>query len=138
MKIFTTVFICLITIPEALFAHETVKYLSVEQAEFLARTAANETGIAKLKGFSLERAQLDEFPDFYFFDALVSEPGAEGFSGHYAVNKYNGDVWNPYRCSRFSGKNLIKIQKKIKKEIGLKTEKQSPNFKDNPPCLAGN
>jgi hypothetical protein len=134
---YTIVFFFMTTIHVALWAGETPKYLSVEQAKSLARAAAQETGIAKLKGFSLEEAHLDHFPDFYFFDALVSEPGAEGFAGHYAVNKFTGEVWNPIRCLRFSGKGVRKIQEKLKKEIGLGTQGLQP-LDDNTPCLAGN
>ena len=133
----TIILFVMAAISATLWANEVPKQFSVEQAELLARTAAQGVGTTKLKGFSLERAQLDQFPEFYFFDALVSEPGAEGFSGHYAVNKFTGEVWDPYRCLRFSDAHLLKVQRQMRKEIGLSAQGLRQRRKDEPPCLAG-
>ena len=112
------------------------KQFTPEQAELLARAAAEAKGVTKLSGFSLERARMEQFPNFYFFDALVSERGAEGFSGHYAVHKLTGDVWDPYACSRLSSPRLLALQRKLRKEMGLTTKEYELHQKDDP-CLAG-
>ena len=130
------VFLLLLTVPVVLIAGEPSKRLSVEQAELLARTAAESSGVTRLKGFSLEKASLKQFPDFYFFDAIVAEAGAEGFSGHYAVNKITGEVWDPYKCARFSDPHLSKLQNKMRKELGLSGEDYRQHRNDNP-CLGG-
>jgi hypothetical protein len=124
----------LVTFSLAINALDTPRQFSLEQAELLARTAAEATGVTKLKGFSLERAQMVQFPDFFFFDALVSEPGAEGFSGHYAVHKITGEVWDPYACSRLSNPRLSELQRRLRKEIGLSAKLYKQHRKDNP-CL---
>lgn len=115
-------------------AGDQSKCFSIEQGELLARTAAEPSGVTKLGGFSLERETMKQFPDFYFYDALVSEPGAEGFSGHYAVNKFTGEVWDPQRCSRFSDPDLSKLQRNMRKELGLSAKAYRQHRKSDP-CL---
>lgn len=108
--------------------------ISVEHAKLLARAAAESEGLTRLKGFALEEARLEQFPDFYFFDALVSEPATEGFSGHYAVDKLTGDVWDPYKCTRFSGPHLLKLQRQFKQQLGSNAREDRQLAKDKP-CL---
>ncbi len=118
----------------ALQTAQQAKRLSREQAELLARTAADAQGLTKLRGFALEPAQMKEFPDFYFFDALVAEPGAQGFSGHYAVSKLTGDVWDPFKCGRISSGALSELQRKIRSDLGL-TAAEYRRHARNKPCL---
>jgi hypothetical protein len=67
------------SIPSTLWADNTPKQLTLEQAELLARTAADSIGLTRLKGFSLDMNQIKEFPDYYFFDVLSNQPGAGRF-----------------------------------------------------------
>jgi hypothetical protein len=36
--------------------------------------------------------------DFYYFEVIVSNPVASPVIGHYAVNPWTADVWNPASC----------------------------------------
>jgi len=128
--------VLLVTLAPGMIAADAPRELSPEEVELLARTAAEATGVAKLKGFSLARAQMYQFPHFYFFDALVSEPEAQGFSGHYAVNKITAEVWDPYGCSRLSHPSLSELQQKLRTEIGVSAKKYR-QFSKEDPCLAG-
>lgn len=112
------------------------KPLSLEQAQSLARAAAEEEGLTRMRGFALENGRMEEFPAFYFFDAIVAAPGAEGFSGHYAVDKFTCEVWDPYKCSRLTGPNLSQLQRKLRAELGI-TNKRSRQHRRDSPCLTG-
>ncbi len=111
------------------------KQLTPEQAELLARTAAESIGLTKLKGFSLDMSQIKEFPDYYFFEVLINQPGAQGISERYAVNKLTGDVWATFGCSRVSSRHLASLQRKMRSELGLGEKEYSRHRKDASPCL---
>jgi hypothetical protein len=124
------------SIPSTLWADNTPKQLTLEQAELLARTAADSIGLTRLKGFSLDMNQIKEFPDYYFFDVLSNQPGAQGVSEHYAVNKITGDVWTSFGCSRVSSRHLAQLQHKMRIELGLSDKDYRWHRKDSRPCLA--
>ena len=110
------------------------KGLSLEQARLLARTAAGLEGLTKYKDFYLEGVPMYKYPDFYFFYGYI--PGTQGSNGHYAVNKFTAEVWDPYSCFRYGASALSKLQKKLRRELGL-TEKDYRKHQDDDPCLAG-
>jgi hypothetical protein len=124
--------VCLISV-EVCYGRE--KILTRNQAEFLAQVAAEPTGITKLEGFTLDPDHdMKQFPEFYFFSAYVSVPGAQGTYGHYAVNKFTGDVWDPFGCYRLTNPKLETLEKNLRKKLGLNLEEYLKHQKTDP-CL---
>ena len=109
--------------------------LTLDQARSLARVAAESAGFSTKRGFSLEYGELEEFPAFYYFSVLLPLEGAEGSSANYAVNKYTGEVWKPFRCRRVSSARLSKLRKKLLKEVGVSKEELRRHQNDIP-CLS--
>lgn len=131
-KIISSLLICIVVTG---IASAGSNLLTLAEAELLARAAAEPSGVTKLYGFSLEPVgEMEGFPNFLFFDAYVATPGAQGTSGHYAVNKFTGDVWNPFGCSRFSNPQLLKLQRELRRKLGLTPEEYEHHEKDDP-CL---
>jgi hypothetical protein len=124
----------LICIGSAEIVHAGSNLLTLTEAESLARSAAAPTGVTKLEGFTLEPGNVNGFPNFYFFTAYVAVRGAQGSSGNYAVDKFTGEVWNPYGCSRFSNPRLVELQRELRKKVGLTPQKYQQHKRDNP-CL---
>ncbi len=115
-------------------ADEGLKQLSMAQARSLARVAAESSGFSARSGFSLEDAELKQYPDFYFFSLLLPGQGAEGSSANFAVNKYTGEVWKPFGCHRVASSRLSKLRQKLIMQLGL-TKEELRQHQDDIPCL---
>jgi hypothetical protein len=88
-----------------------------------------------MTGFGFEQENpLSGFPNFYFFTAYVSTPGAQGNSGQFAVNKFTGEVWDPFGCWRLSNPKLLKLQGELRIKLGLTPPEYKRRAKENP-CL---
>jgi hypothetical protein len=123
---------CMLCAGMSYAAHKTI---TLQQAESLAEAAAEPTGVTKLQGFALELdSGLIGFPDFYFFSAYVAVPGAQGTSGHFAVNKFTGDVWDPFGCYPLSNPKLMELQKELRKDLGV-TLGEYRKLQKKDPCL---
>jgi hypothetical protein len=127
-------FLGLIAVVTSANADERLKRLDLTQARSLARVAAESSGFSTRSGFSLEDAELKQYPDFYFFSVLLPAEGAEGSSANYAVNKYTGEVWKPFGCHRVSSSRLSKLRQKLMKQLGL-TKEELRQHQDDIPCL---
>ncbi len=73
--------------------------ISSEEAVALVYKALEGKPSRRLPGFGLEDASMPDFPHFYFFEGIWSNPGpGSGGSGFWAVDARTGDVWEPFSC----------------------------------------
>ena len=83
--------------------------------------AALPAKLKRLPKFGVEISQDSNFPRFY--SALVygeGEPNGSVMVGTYDVDRETGDVWNAVAsCDEMSTAALRRLQKNIRKEIGL-------------------
>lgn len=58
-------------------------------------------------------------PDFFYFEVIVPNRVASPVVGHFAVNPWTGDVWNPGLCELVTSPSLAKLQSKIRAKLQL-------------------
>ncbi len=71
----------------------------------------------------VSRTQNPYDSEFLYFEVIAGNPVASPVVGHFAVNPWTGDVWNPALCERVTLPSLQKVQEKIRKRSRL-TEKE--------------
>ena len=94
--------------------------VSKVEAEALVRTALPEK-LKRLPKFGMEISQDKNFARFY--TALVyweGEPNGSVMVGNYDIDQETGDVWDAVTsCDEMNTRALRRLQKTIRKEIGL-------------------
>lgn len=89
------------------------------------------------KGAEIDRIENPYDREFYYFEVIVPNAVASPVVGHFAVNPWTGDVWNPALCERVAVPALKKLQKNIHRRSGLnrgeylKAEKKKPICSNN-------
>ena len=101
-------------------AKETPRSVSLEQATALV-VAALPTKTKQLPEFGIEQFGEDQHSQFYFLTAYwQGAPNGSMIIGNYAVDPSTGDVWDAVmECSELNTRALRKLQKRIRREIGL-------------------
>jgi hypothetical protein len=61
-------------------------------------------------------------PYFYVFQGLTDNPGGSGNMGFFEVDPETADVWDGVVCARFATRPLAKLQRVIRRRIGLTEE----------------
>ena len=95
------------------------RHLSPAEANALVIKALEPAGIKGLRGFSVEQSAGARSDKFYVFEATWDNPGGSVVFGAYAVDRVTGDVWDAVVCREFTSEALGKIQRAIRKRIGL-------------------
>ncbi len=72
--------------------------------------------------------------DFYYFEVIVSNDVASPVVGHYAVNPWTGDVWNPALCTRVTSPSIERIQERIRSRLNLPAKDYSSLRARKPLC----
>jgi hypothetical protein len=76
--------------------------------------------------------------DFYGFQALwINPPGASINRGFFVVDPRTTDVWSGVICERYASRSLAKLQRAIRKRIGLTDEEYRKAAKTGPMCGPG-
>jgi len=86
-----------------------------------------------LRGLRLDFYTNTNAPDFYQCD-VTWEPTTDvsPVVGSFSVNRATGDVWNPVLCRRIESPGLRRLQKALRKGIGLGDE-ELRRLTDKPP-----
>ncbi len=72
-------------------------------------------------------------PDFYQFEITWDNPNGSPMIGHFAVNRSTGDVWKLVVCRRMDSADLKRLQRSMRKRIGL-SPKQLRELGAKAPC----
>jgi hypothetical protein len=84
------------------------------------------------KDAEIDRTENPYDREFYYFEVIVPNAVASPVVGHFAVNPWTGDVWNPALCERVTLPALKRLQERIRRESGLtrndylKAERKKP------------
>jgi hypothetical protein len=71
-------------------------------------------------------------PDFLYFDASAKNPIGSPHVGYFAVNPWTGDVWNAAGCTRLTSSEIKRIQREIRKQLGV-NDKEYQHLMDKKP-----
>ena len=104
--------------------------ISLEQAQKLVYEAIK----VQNPGAKVTRTQNAYDPEFFYFEATWPNPIGSPVIGHFSVNPWTGDVWNPGLCERITSPSLSKIQRGIKKRLKLKKEDYAKMHAKKPIC----
>ena len=109
--------------------------LSMNEARQLARMALTEQA-RKLPGLDLEGHGSPNFPNFYFFIVTWGPPRSDqgGTVEQLAVDATTGDVWSGVVCREGRSPRLIKLQKSVRKRIGLSERSYRRLRRKGPMC----
>jgi hypothetical protein len=95
--------------------------LTPQEAEQLALAAARSEANRKLPGLHVEQTR--PFPSeagFYVLEARWNNGGpVGGLAGSYAVDRTTGDVWDAIVCREASTPSVRRLQRAVRKRIGL-------------------
>lgn len=105
-----------------------------QEAERLAYEVFDSWGSTKLPKFGLEISPKSIYSGFYTVEATWENPNpGSGIIGHVVVDQRTGDVWDPFSCKFYDSSSLQRLQRQIRKKIGL-SEKEYSKLKKAPPC----
>jgi hypothetical protein len=107
--------------------------LSVEDARRLVLQALEPTQ-RTLPGLVLKPSPGAQIPDFYRFEVYWDNPTPGSVVvGNFAVNRATGDVWELFFCKKRSSAELRRLQKDLRKAIGLSPD-ELRKLTDKAPC----
>jgi len=105
-----------------------------KDAQRLAYEVFKAWGSTKLPKFGLEVSPKSMYKGFYTIEATWENPSpGSGIVGHVVVDQRTGDVWDPFTCEPYSYPALERLQRQIRKRLGL-TENEYLRLKKSPPC----
>lgn len=109
--------------------------LTLDEARELAHESLS-VEARKLPGLDLENYKNLDFPDFYFFSATWGSPRSDqgGNIEQLAVDAITGDVWSGVVCREIKSSDLAKLQRSIRKKIGLGEQEYKKLRKKGPMC----
>jgi len=58
-------------------------------------------------------------PDFFYFEVVVPNRVASPIVGHFAINPWTADVWNPASCEQVNSPSLGKMQRSLRAKLHL-------------------
>jgi hypothetical protein len=128
------VFIAMVPLGIAQPVHENSQAVVSQQEARELIYKALPSSTVHLPGFGLDNMNAPNFPDFYFFEGLWDNPDGSAVSGHYAVDKKTGDVWNGVVCRQFVSRSLRKAQHALRKSIGLSEQEYQRIKRPGPMC----
>jgi hypothetical protein len=112
--------------------------ITVGEAEMLLRKALEGSGMTKLPEFGLTNFPRSPafFSRWYLFTGTWAGPPQRGsvITGNWAVDKRTGEVWNGVICEELESPALMRLQKAIRKRIGLSTSDYWQIRVDGPLC----
>jgi len=113
----------------------TPRRLTLNEAQQLARMALTDQA-RMLPGLDLEGHNSANFRDFYFFIITWGPPRSEqgGTVDQLAVDETTGDVWSALVCREQKSAALMKLQKAIRKRIGLSDRSYRRLRRKGPMC----
>ena len=88
----------------------------------------------KLSNFSLEHHAFPYAPEFYFFDGVWDNPHGSVIQGHYAVNPWTGDIWDPIACTHVTSPAAKRLQESIRKRFRLGKDEYLKLRAEKPAC----
>jgi hypothetical protein len=111
----------------------STRLLTAEEATQLVIKAMPKR-MAKLPGLSVDVGIPDrDFRDVIFFDILWRNPApGSGVAGHFSVYLQTGDVCDPIDWTVITSSKLMRLQKEMRKRIGLKDAKYQEIRKRGP------
>jgi hypothetical protein len=97
--------------------------MGVGLARRILTAALSDKGITKRPGFDLEYYD-GKIPGFYFFGADWDTPRSSmaAGTGHYAVNRVTGDIWEVPGCGVVSSRHADKLKVDVAKWMHLSKE----------------
>ncbi len=75
--------------------------------------------------------------DFYGFQGLGSTPNTGFNLGYFEVDPRTADLWSGVVCQRYETPSVVRLQKVIRKRIGLTDEEYSRLQRPGPLCDPG-
>jgi len=86
------------------------------------------------KGLRVPPSQISQMtdywsPEFFNFESLLGQSGDQpdaALRNYFAVNPWNGDVWDAMECERITSPAIEKMQAVIWKRSGLPEEARQP------------
>jgi hypothetical protein len=110
------------------------RLLTEQDARQLVNAAAPKS-MTDLPGFGLDMYRRPGCSDFFFFDVLWNNPDPQGsiLSGHFAVDLRTGEVWDPLIPKRITSRKLERLQRDLRKKIGL-SDSEYKKLRDRYPC----
>ena len=82
------------------------------------------------------------YKEFYFFMAIMGSSCSPdgvcvGNFQYYAIDRRTGDVWSAIICKRIATRSLSKLQKALRKRIGLMNDDYKGLRRQGPLCETG-
>ena len=93
--------------------------LNLDEARRLV-VAALGPKVEKLPKFGVDLEYNQDDADFYRFEATWDNPGGSVLIGFFGVNRATGDVWRLVPCEKVGSGRLRRLQKELRRKIGLK------------------
>lgn len=110
--------------------------VTLEEASDLVYAYLESGGCTK-RTCSVDQMHDPYFPRFYSFSATWPNPQGSPILGYFKVDPRTGDVWNGVICGGFTSPSLVKLQRVIRKRIGLDDEEYKKAPKNVPMCGPG-
>jgi hypothetical protein len=98
----------------------SLRVLTVDECRQLALIALDPAA-RKLPKLGVDENKNPYFPTFYHFEITWDNPAGSVVVDHYAVDPRTGDVWSDIVCRMIKSQSLKKLQRTMRKQIGLRT-----------------
>jgi len=110
--------------------------ISIEQGRDLVYALLEVSGCAR-RTCEVERFADNDFPQFFFFEALRSKPSRSKpsrspYIGAWAVDRRTADLWDANVCVEYRPISVISLQERLRERIGL-TEETYRELRQRPP-----
>ena len=113
-------------------AQTDLQKIGMEEARKLASEALSRQDPRHQINFSPVENRYD--PLFEYFEATWPNPSGSPHLGNFAVNPWNGDVWDVDACKQLKSPSLKKLQKDICKRFKLGNKEYQELKKKTPLC----
>ena len=109
------------------------RIVTIAEARELA-IAAVAPATRRLPGFGADDFPEPYFPDYYFFELTWDNPRGSVIVDHFAVDPRTGDVWSAILCWEIKSGSLKRLQREIRKRIGLTESEYRKVRRRGPMC----
>jgi uncharacterized protein YggL (DUF469 family) len=127
-----TLFLLGLTVFPSISGEEQVpQKMTVEEASKL----VNEVARVHNAGAEVSKRRDAYDSDFFYFEIIVPNQVASPVVGHFAVNPWTGDVWNPGLCERVTSPSLKKMQRRVRTKLHI-SEKEYQKLRQRKPICS--
>lgn len=120
----------------SLYAEPRRRNVSLKEANDLVFAYLKSTGCTNRTCW-LERYHDVVGSDFYGFQGISNNPHSSFNLGYYEVDPRTGDVWSGVVCERFEIPSVVRLQRTIRKRIGLTDVEYRKLQRPGPLCDPG-